>query len=177
MNYIISGRNIDVTPALKEDIIRKAKKIERFFTNTDTDIHITMRVQRFRHIANATVKYCGHVIKVEKHTEDMYASIDEVIDTLEENIKKLHSKRTNNGKRHISKLEISHVKVDDDDNQDDDIITITRTTLKLMDIDEAIKQLELHHYQFFMFLNSDTKTVNTVYRKIMGGYCVIQPDI
>ena len=47
MNFIISGRNIDVTPGLKDAIISKLSKLERYFT-PDTEIIVTLSVEKER---------------------------------------------------------------------------------------------------------------------------------
>ena len=45
MNYIISGKNIDVTPGLKSTIEQKLGKLERYFT-PDTEIIVTLSVEK-----------------------------------------------------------------------------------------------------------------------------------
>jgi len=176
MNYIISGRNIDITPALKEDVIRKMKRIERFFDNSDIDMHVTMSVQKFRHIATAVVPYQGNTIKVEKETEDMYASIDELVDTLEENIKKIHAKKNLNSKREGHKIENVDIEIAQEYDDTTKIIT-NKLSVKIMDFENAVKQMELHRYQFLVYIDSDTKKLNIIYKNGANKICVSEIDV
>ena len=47
MNFIISGKNIEVTPGLKDSVINKLGKLERYFT-PDTEIIVTLSVEKDR---------------------------------------------------------------------------------------------------------------------------------
>ena len=47
MNFIISGKNIEVTPGLKEAIEQKLGKLERYFT-PETEIIVTLSVEKGR---------------------------------------------------------------------------------------------------------------------------------
>ena len=47
MTFIIIGKNIDVTPGLKEAVEHKLGKLERYFT-PDTEIHVTLSIQKDR---------------------------------------------------------------------------------------------------------------------------------
>ena len=54
MNYIISGKNIDVTPGLKSTIEQKLGKLERYFT-PDTEIIVTLSVEKERQKIEVTI--------------------------------------------------------------------------------------------------------------------------
>ena len=47
MNFIISGKNIEVTPGLKDAIEQKLGKLERYFT-PETEINVTLSVEKGR---------------------------------------------------------------------------------------------------------------------------------
>jgi putative sigma-54 modulation protein len=47
MKFIIIGKNLDVTPSLKEAVESKLEKLERYFT-PDTEVHVTLSVQKER---------------------------------------------------------------------------------------------------------------------------------
>ena len=54
MKFIIIGKNIDVTTGLREAVESKLGKLERYFTS-DTEIHVTLSVQKERQIGRAHV--------------------------------------------------------------------------------------------------------------------------
>lgn len=75
MRYTITGRNIDVTPGLREAVIEKIGKLERYF-NQDTEAIITLSVTKDRQKIEVTIPVKGHIIRAEEQSTDMYVSID-----------------------------------------------------------------------------------------------------
>ena len=75
MNYIISGKNIDVTPGLKSTIEQKLGKLERYFT-PDTEIIVTLSVEKERQKIEVTIPAKVTFIRSEQVSDDMYVSID-----------------------------------------------------------------------------------------------------
>lgn len=61
MRYTITGRNIDVTPGLREAVIEKIGKLERYF-NQDTEAIITLSVTKDRQKIEVTIPVKGHKI-------------------------------------------------------------------------------------------------------------------
>ena len=74
MRYTITGRNIDVTPGLREAVIEKIGKLERYF-NQDTEAIITLSVTKDRQKIEVTIPVKGHIIRAEEQSTDMYVSI------------------------------------------------------------------------------------------------------
>ena len=75
MNFIISGKNIDVTAGLRSAIEQKLGKLERYFT-PDTDIFVTLSVEKGRQKIEVTIPAMGTIIRSEQVSDDMYVSID-----------------------------------------------------------------------------------------------------
>ena len=75
MNFIISGKNIEVTPGLKDAIEQKLGKLERYFT-PETEINVTLSVEKGRQKIEVTIPVKGNIIRSEQTSNDMYVSID-----------------------------------------------------------------------------------------------------
>ena len=75
MNFIISGKNIEVTPGLKDAIEQKLGKLERYFT-PETEINVTLSVEKGRQKIEVTIPVKGNIIRSEQVSNDMYVSID-----------------------------------------------------------------------------------------------------
>ena len=75
MQYIISGKNIDVTEGLKEAIYEKIGKLERYFT-PETEVHVTLSVEKERQKIEITIPMKGNIVRAEQVSNDMYVSID-----------------------------------------------------------------------------------------------------
>ena len=54
MNYTVSGKNIEVTNGLREAVIDKLSKLERYFT-PDTEVNVTLSVEKERQRIEVTI--------------------------------------------------------------------------------------------------------------------------
>ena len=91
MRYIISGKNIDITHGLRDAVEGKIGKLERYFS-PDTEIQVTMSVEKGRQKIEVTIPVQGHIIRAEQDSSDMYVSIDLVEEIIERQIKKYKTK-------------------------------------------------------------------------------------
>ena len=94
MRYTIVGRNIEVTPGLREAVEDKIGKLDRYFT-PDTEVNVTMGVQRERQNIEVTIPIKGSIIRAEESSSDMYVSIDLVEEVIERQILKYKKKQAN----------------------------------------------------------------------------------
>jgi len=175
MKFIVSGKNIEVTEALRSKIVKKMGKLEKFF-DTDAEAHVTMTVEKSRHIIEVTVRFNGMVVRAEVSNDDMYASIDKAIDVLERQIRK--NKTRLEKKLHESAFRTENIKTDEDDYEERDfrVVRSKKFAIKPMAVEEAILQMNLLGHEFFMFSNAETKKVNVVYRRKDGNYGLIEPE-
>ena len=91
MNFIISGKNIDVTPGLKDAIEQKLGKLERYFT-PETEINVTLSVEKGRQKIEVTIPVKGNIIRSEQTSDNMYVSIDLVEEVIERQLRKYKNK-------------------------------------------------------------------------------------
>ena len=85
MRITITGKGMDVSDYLKEVAEKKVKKLSKYFGG-DTEAHVTMSIEKSRHIVEVTIPFDGVVLRGEVATGDMYASIDGVLKKLEKQI-------------------------------------------------------------------------------------------
>ncbi|WP_010680953.1 ribosome hibernation-promoting factor, HPF/YfiA family [Acetivibrio cellulolyticus] len=176
MRFIVTGKNIEVTDALREKAIKKVGKIEKFF-NKNTEAHITMSVQKNRQIVEVTIPFKGGLLRAQEENDDMYASIDKVVDSLEGQIRRNKTKIQR--KYHESDLSFDSVNFEDHEDEVNDfkVVRSKKFSIKPMTIEEAILQMNMLGHEFFMFSNSETMEANVVYRRKDGNYGLIEPDI
>ena len=91
MNFIISGRNIDITPGLRQAVEQKLGKLEKYFT-PETDIIVTLSVEKERQKIEVTIPVKGNIIRSEQESSDMYVSIDLVEEVIERQLRKYKNK-------------------------------------------------------------------------------------
>lgn len=174
MRYTITGRNIDVTPGLREAVIEKIGKLERYF-NQDTEAIITLSVTKDRQKIEVTIPVKGHIIRAEEQSTDMYVSIDLVEEIIERQLKKYKTKLIDKKQSHV---DFSEFYVQEESEADDEIKIekVKKFAMKPMDPEEACVQMELLGHSFYVFLNAETEEVNVVYKRKGNTYGLIEPD-
>ncbi|MCR5082311.1 MAG: ribosome-associated translation inhibitor RaiA [Parasporobacterium sp.] len=174
MRYIISGRNIDVTEGLKAAIHEKIGKLEKYF-NQDTEVIVTLSVEKDRQKIEVTIPVKGNIIRSEQVSSDMYVSIDLVEEIIERQLKKYKNKIIDK-KQNRESFSSTFI---DQEYADDDSVKIVRTkkfAVKPMDPEEACVQMELLGHDFFVFTNAETDEVNVVYKRKGNTYGLIEPE-
>ena len=174
MKFIIIGKNIDVTPGLKDAVESKLGKLQRYFT-PDTEIHVTLSVQKEHQKIEVTIPVKGNIIRSEQESDDMYVSIDLVEEIIERQLRKYKNKLIDKKQsaQSFSDLFISEEAEPEDEIQ---IVKTKRFAMKPMDPEEACVQMELLGHNFYVFLNAETEEVNVVYKRKGQTYGLIEPE-
>lgn len=175
MRYKISGRNIEVTPGLKDAVKDKIGKLERYF-NQDTEANITLSVEKDRQKIEVTIPVKGHIIRAEQESNDMYVSIDLVEEIIERQLKRYKTKLVD---KKQSALSFSEAFIQEETAAPDEEIRIVKVKhfgMKPMDPEEACIQMELLGHAFYVFLNAETDEVNVVYKRKNNTYGLIEPE-
>ena len=174
MNYIISGKNIEVTEGLRNAVQDKLSKLEKYFA-ADTGAQVTFSVEKDRQKIEVTIPMKGHIIRAEQVSDDMYVSIDLVVEVIERQVTK-HRKKLIDKEQNVAYLNEAFV---DEDIEDDDDIKIVRTkkfAVKPMYPEDACIQMDLLGHNFYVFRNAETDEVNVVYKRKGNTYGLIEPE-
>ena len=178
MKYTIRGEKIEVTEAIKEYIIEKLSKIDKYFDNPEeVTANVLVRVKNREQKVEVTINTSLFQIRAEESHSDLYAAIDLVSDKVERQIRKNKTKLKNRyDKAQISEMFFDY-ESDEDEKEENLIKKRKKIELKPMDEEEAIMQMELLEHDFFVFLHAETNAVNVVYKRKDGQYGLIQPII
>ncbi|WP_055669413.1 ribosome hibernation-promoting factor, HPF/YfiA family [Desnuesiella massiliensis] len=175
MKITVMAKNIQLTNALKEAVERKLSKLDKYF-NPNIEAHATLSVQKSRQIIEVTIPFNGVILRGEESNEDMYASIDLVVDKLEGQIRKQKTKlqRRQSG----DSLRFQSIPMYEDDNEDEEpkIVKTKKFAIKPMSTEEAILQMELLGHNFFVYENAESEEVNVIYKRKDGNYGLIEPE-
>ena len=166
MKYVITGRGTNVTDGLRSAIEEKLGKLEHYFA-PDTEVHVTLKVEKDRQKVEVTVPVKGHIIRAEQVSDDMYVSIDLIEDIIERQLRKYKTKIVD------SKQNVGSFTYEDEDVK---VIRTKRFAVKPMDPEEACVQMELLNHSFYVFRNAETDEVNVVYKRKGGDYGLIEPE-
>jgi putative sigma-54 modulation protein len=178
MKLIVQGKGMNLT----DDIINYAEKrfatAERYFENIQ-EANLIISKERGLFKSEVTISMSGTVIRGESKTQDIYASIDDVLDKIKRQIKKYKEsfvERRRETKKFLEKSETISSSTESEVDEVPKIVKIKRFVLKPMDEEEAIMQMELLGHTFFVFLNSNTDKINVIYKRSDGNYGLIEPE-
>ena len=174
MNIIISGKNMEVTDGLRNDITKKLNKLERYFT-PDTEVIVTLSVEKERQKIEVTIPVKGRIIRSEQVSNDMYVSIDLVEEVIERQLRKYKNKIVDK-KQSATNFQKAYIENDYMESEDVRIVRTKKFDIKPMYPEDAAVQMELLGHSFFVFLNADTDQVNVVYKRKGNTYGLIEPD-
>ncbi|TYP50908.1 ribosome hibernation-promoting factor, HPF/YfiA family [Thermosediminibacter litoriperuensis] len=179
MKVTVSGKNFEVTPALKEYAEKKIGKLSRHFNylnNDNLEAQVTLHVEKDRHIVEVTIPVNDMILRGEEETKDMYSSIDLVVDKLEKQIEKFKTKLTKALRKNSAKNgAVAEGEIAEED--EPKVVKIKRFAIKPMSIDEAVLQMNLLGHNFFVFTNAETDEINVVYKRKDGDYGLIFPEM
>ncbi|HLU16110.1 MAG TPA: ribosome-associated translation inhibitor RaiA [Burkholderiaceae bacterium] len=102
MNLTISGRHIDVTPAIRDYVISKLSRIERHFDKV-IDAQVIVAVERLNHIAEITLRVQGKSIHCSAVNENLYGAIDLLADKIDRQIIKVKTKAQNHAHESVKR--------------------------------------------------------------------------
>ena len=174
MKFVYVGKEV-VSDSLKARAEKKLSKLDRYF-NRDAEAIIRFRQQRGgRNIAEITVSVDGLMLRAEENSNDMYLSIDRAVDKLESQIRRY---RTKMGKRlRDPRPEAPEEIVEGAFEEVNYVVVRTKKfSVKPMDVDDAITQMELLGHNFFMFMNAENDSINVLYRRNDGSYGLLVPE-
>ncbi len=175
MKFIISGRNIDVTEGLRAAVEDKIGKLEKYFTS-DTEVHVTMSVEKDRQKIEVTIPVKGNIIRSEQVSNDMYVSIDLVEEIIERQLKKYKTKLVDK-KQSAGFFSQDFIEKDYMDEEEVKIVRSKKFDIKPMYPEDACIQMELLGHNFFVFCNAETDEVNVVYKRKGNTYGLIEPEL
>jgi len=177
MQTSVTFKKMDSSDALKAYAQKKLDKFDRMLDNPG-EAHLVLSVQKIRHIAELTLT-CDRInIHAKEESENMYSSIDTLMDKVRGQIKKNKEKI----KRHMSgnkqslkkdTLEFNAAPLKPDQILDE--IIIEPIDDKPMDVDDAVSELKSSNQSFFVFNNARTEQLNVLYKHQNGKLGLIQP--
>jgi putative sigma-54 modulation protein len=174
MKFIIVGKNIELTPGLKGAVEDKLSKLDKYF-NPDTEVHVTLSVEKERQKIEVTIPVKGSIIRSEQVSNDMYVSIDLVEEIIERQLRKYKNKIVD---KHQSAGSFQPSFIENDFEEDDEvkIIRTKKFDVKPMYPEDACVQMELLGHSCSVFVNVENDQVNVVYKRKGNTYGLIEPE-
>lgn len=187
MKIDVTGRHIDVTPALREFAEDKLRKLERLLDGP-LEAHVVLAIEKHRHMAEIKVKSKTGVFSGTQETDDLYASIREVADKLERQAlkhkEKMHHHKHRKGPRDPDTAAVIEANASETTAAIEGaqppapprIVHEQRSRVKPLSAEDAALELEASGDQVLVFRNSRTERLNVLYRRNDGDFCLVESE-
>lgn len=176
MNTKITGKNIEVTGAMKEYIEKRLERLEKF-ASSHTDVNVVCSVEREEQIIEIQVSTGKDFLRVEETNPDLYASVDLAIDKAERQLRKEKEKRIEKNQGGSTKQEfVSETSTKEPVIMDTDITNTVYYGIKPLSIEDAKMRLSKTDDLFLPFVNVETSEVNVIYKRSVGSFGIVIPE-
>ena len=192
MKLLIHGRNLEITPALRDYTQTKLERATSHFGDAvrEADVHLSVaRNPRVpQQTAEVTVFANGTVIRAQERSENLYASIDLAAGKLARQLRRWKERHSDHhhSHGHSASLTPGTEAVSDDSQVDGSLVDGKEAALPdpgvrrkyfampAMSLEDARRQLDLIDHDFYLFRDSDSGELQVIYHRNHGGYGVIQ---
>jgi putative sigma-54 modulation protein len=185
MQITTTFRHMEPSDALKSYAEEKLERVKKYIDEPIV-VQVFLTVEKIRHAAEVTINAKGITIKAAEESNDMYASLDAVVDKIERQLRRFKERikahKPGEGRaRTVQKsvLEAKSVIEARGEEQPKAAPVIIKTksfTMKPMSVEEAVMQMELLHKDFLVYTEAKTESIHVVYRRKDGNYGLIAPE-
>ena len=192
MKLLIHGRNLEITPALRDYTQTKLERATLHFGDAvrEADVHLSVaRNPRVpQQTAEVTVFANGTVIRAQERSENLYASIDLAAGKLARQLRRWKERHSDH--HHSHGHSASHTPSTDVVNDASPVeasllqgreaelpdpgVRRKYFAMPPMGLEEARRQLDLIDHDFYLFREKESDQLQVIYRRNHGGYGVIQ---
>ena len=179
MKTTITGKDMVISNAISERVLKKTAKMERYLDpNTELLVRLTKKKDG-RRKCEITVPFEGVTLRAEASSNDnLYVCIDQALAKLE---KQIHKHRTKLGKRlredAFQNADFEYVEeIDATDEGKRKIVRNKTFPVRPMSVDDAVLQMELLGHSFFVFVNADTGRSSVLYLRKDGNLGLLEPE-
>ncbi|HEY4387884.1 MAG TPA: ribosome-associated translation inhibitor RaiA [Ktedonobacteraceae bacterium] len=202
MQIVIKGKQLPVTPLLRDKIERKTRKLAHFVAE-DTRVEVTVAEEQTR---SAQDRFSVH-LALSGNTSPIYSEVsalnvttalDKVLDKVVAQLGRQKKRQTTTRRHHtpavkvlalarsgeltpVEEEESTPMRVDDTLEQTrneeiwSQVMEIRQLPTRAMDDQEVIDQMERSGASFLPFYNEETNSINVMYRLAEGGYGLLVP--
>jgi len=90
MQFSLTGRHLDITPSLRQYLEERLDRLDRSFE--PADVQVTLSTEKYRQRAEIQLRDSVGSFFAAEETDDIYTAIDQVVDRLENQIRRVHDK-------------------------------------------------------------------------------------
>ena len=172
MKLTVRGNKLEVTDSIRNYVEEKLGKLDKYFEEADEiNANVLFRIQGKNQSVEVTVPIKKYILRAEEANEDLYASIDLVVEKLERQIRK---NKTRIKERKVKDIPVINFEAIIEEEPKTTIVKRKSVEMKPMDEEEAVLQMELLGHEFFVFQDIDTDSISVLYKRKDGNYGIIE---
>lgn len=175
MNTKITGKNIEVTDAMKDYIEKRVERLEKF-EGKNTDINVVCSVEKDDQIVEIQINHNGEFMRVEERNEDLYASVDLAIDRAERQLRKEKEKRIEKNQDGSLKDKIIGLFNREEKEFTNEVTQTITYDIKPKSVEDAKLELSSTENTFLVFVNQEDGKVNVIYKRNNGSFGMVVPE-
>lgn len=176
MKVNIVAKNIEVTPALRDIVEKKISKLDKYF-GPSVEAKAILTVEKNRQIFEVTIIFNGVILRREESSDDMYKSIDIVVEKLQRQVRRQKTRlsRKNSGGS-LRYPDFISENIAEEEGEAAKIVKTKNFGVKPMSQEEAMLQMELLGHSFFVYEDANSNSINVLYKRKDGNYGLIEPE-
>jgi putative sigma-54 modulation protein len=183
MKIEITGRQVEITPALREFSEEKLAKLERLLVGP-VEAHVVLSISKHRHIAEVQVKSKTVSLAGTEETDDLYASIREAAEKLERQALKHKEKVRDHRDRKTPRDPAIAAGIDEAAASSGEppetpatrIVQSRRYRARPMSPEDAVLELEGSDDELLVFRETSSDRLQVLYRQKDGNLGLIEPE-
>ena len=173
MEILIRGTKVEITDSMKNYVKEKLSKLDKYFVDQKIKATVLVKVHNYLQKVEVTIPLKTLLLRAEETQEDFYAAVDLVINKLERQIRKNKAKLQKREKAKTKEFNIDDlIPIEEDDK----IVKHKKVSVKPMNREEAMLQMDLLGHDFYVYKDSETNTVCVLYKRKDGGYGIIESE-
>lgn len=191
----VTGRDVQVTEAMKNYAIEKLSKMERFNTRI-IDVTVTMDIQKLDHRVDIVMKVDHVKVRSEAVSTDMYASIDKAVDKLQSQLRKYKDRIQEHAAKGLKVIDLNvnvikdpaeqelldiNIEIEEENRKDlmnnyanHQIVSKETRPLKTLSLHEAMMKMDLSGDAFLIFRGEEDRQLKVIYRRKDRDFGVIE---
>ncbi len=183
MEIKITGRNQEITESVRDYVNKKISRLSKHMPSiTEAMVELAdekTRAPDVRFVAQVTLNCDGTLLRGEDRTQNLFASIDGVVEVMDRQLEKFKGKLHKKNQIHAARrksVQESLAAAPQAPAEESPIVKVKHFAVKPMTPEDAVDQMEFLGHDFFFFMNSSTSKYNVVYLRKDGKYGLIEPD-
>ena len=180
MNITFNFKNFEPSDHLRDYAKKRFEKLGKYTSSTEaSEVQVNLAVEKTRQMADVIFQADNMHISAHETSEDMYSTIDMILDKIEAQAKKFREKQKDRRRQNAETVRMDVISFDEDTSgkRRQSIQQTDHFEPKPMVVEEAAMQLGKTENEFLVFLNAENERVNVIYRRKTGDFGLIDPGV